>query len=437
MMLVAGCQTAVPFDSRSIEATPSSAPSSLVSPPEAATPSSQPDDNPPARPPLATREGTPTASWSSRVKRGRGHLKRGELTQAEDSFAAAYDQARGYNAGDPRTLATVRNLQRVSSAYLARGDSASFGRTMELLVFVSGEVTAARNLEFVRLLQELSATRTLQERPADARDALLLARSVQEEQRGSKDTALVGIHSQLGLAYIDLGDLDSAQLAIDLAAELAGQEDPPGALHAQMLVARAKLELARGNSNEARQALQSALDTSTEQFGAQHPETARIVREFALLEQQAGDNHSAQEHFDRAIAIWDSLPNEKRQQALSRNDLAWFLVETGQDAQAEAPARSAIELFEAASMDGQPLSAAADTLATSLRNQGKYIEAEPFYQLALEEGSKAKGLAGWNLSEMADRYAGLLEQTDRGSEAAELRLRWRTDTPATSPNEEP
>ena len=433
MMLVTGCQTAVLLESRSTETAPLPATGSEVSPQSTATLPSQPADDPP----VAIREGTPRASWSARLKQGRGHLKRGELTQAEDAFTAAYDHTRGYSVGDPRTTATVRNLQRVSSAYLASGDSASFGRTMELLVFVSREVPAARNLEFTRLLRELSATRMLQQRPAEARDALLLARSVREEQHGPEATALVGIHSQLALAYVGLGDLESAQLAIDRAAELAAQEHPPGQLHAQMLIARAKLELARANPDEARQALQSAVDASTEQFGPQHPETARVVREFALLEQQAGENRSAQEHFDRVIAIWDSLPNEKRQQALSRNDLAWFLVETGQDAQAEAPARSAIELLEAASVDGQPLSAAADTLATSLRNQGKYVEAEAFYQQALEEGSKATGLPGWNVGEIAERYAGLLEQTERDKKAEELRQRWHAGAPEPVPSEEP
>jgi len=305
---------------------------------------------------------------------------------------------------------------------------------MELLVFVSGEVPDARNLELVRLLRELAATRMLQERPGDARDALLLAHSIQEEQGGPNDGALAGIQSQLGIAFIELGDLESAQQAIDRAAELAARESPPDA---QVLVARGKLEVARDDPEAARLAVQSAVDANAERFGPQHPETARIVRELALLEQRLGDNRSAQEQFDRVISIWDSLPREKRQQALSRNDLAWFLVETGQDAQAEAPARSAVEMLEANRVEGQLLSSAADTLATSLRNQGKYEEAETFYVLALEEGSKASDLAGWDIGEIADRYAVLLEQTDRGDEAADIRLRWNASSPAPAPSEEP
>jgi tetratricopeptide (TPR) repeat protein len=138
-----------------------------------------------------------------------------------------------------------------------------------------------------------------------------------------------------------------------------------------------------------------------------------------------GQYEAAEEHFDRVISIWDAIPNEHHQRALSRNELAWFLVETGQAEQAEAPARSALGMLEERQIGGQPLAAITDTLATALRNQGKYGEAEPLYQEALTEGAKAMGLPGWDVVAIADRYATLLEQTDRAAEADELRERWR------------
>ena len=94
-------------------------------------------------------------------------------------------------------------------------------------------------------------------------------------------------------------------------------------------------------------------------------------------------------------------------------------------------------MLEEREIGGQPLAAIADTLATALRNQGKYREAEPLYQEALAEGAKAMGRPGWDVVAIAERYATLLEQTDRAAEAQELRRRWRTPILEDPKSEEP
>lgn len=426
--LLSGCESAVPI-------------ASLPPTPERATAPASAATVPAGRATAGTTAATrrrPKESWSRLAKTGRAHLKRGELAEAEDSFTRAYDLTRGFRPGDPRTRASFRNLQRVAAGYLARGDSASFGRVMELLVYVSGEVAEARNIELAQLLQELAKTRTLQERPAEARDALLLALSILEEQRGPDSPSLVGVHSQLGVAHLELGDLEAAEAEIDKAAEIAARhEESPGLLHATTLLARARLELARARVDKAREALIAAVAIHEEHFGPGHASTARVVRELALFEQEANELEAAERHFERVVSIWDALANEQYQRALSRNELAWFFVETGQPHLAEAPARSALGLLEEKQMGGQPFAAVADTLATALRNQGKYTEAESLYQEALEEGAKAMGLPGWDVTAIAERYATLLEQTDRAAEAEEVRQRWHAPSPAEPARDEP
>ena len=426
-VVLAGCESAVPIGSLPPAPTQAKAPEQVDTVPAGRTPR-----------PLTESARLRQERWSPLVKKGRSHLKRGELAEAEDSFTRAYDLTRGYRAGDPRTKASFRNLQRVAAAYLASGDSASLGRVMELLVFVSSEVPSARNAELARLLQQLAATKNLQERPAEARDALLLALSILEDERGQGDASLVGIHSQLGSAHLALDDLEAAEAEIDRASQIAlAREDPPGPLYARSLITRAELELARANVDGARRALTSAVGIYEAQFGSAHAATARVVRELARFEHEAGQLEAAEEHFDRVISIWDAMPREYYQRALSRNELAWFLVETGRPVQAEAPARSALGLLEEKEMGGQPLAAIADTLATALRNQGKYDEAEALYQEALEEGAKARGLPGWDVVGIADRYATLLEQTNRTAEADELRRRWRSFVPEDPASETP
>lgn len=424
-VLSLGCASAVPVGS--VDETPAAAsdPRAVDSVPGV--------DRLPSRPPTESAR-APRESWSALVKAGRQHLHRDELDEAEDRFTRAYDLTRGFRAGDPRTKSSIRNLQRLASANLAAGDSTSFGRVMQLLVYISGEDAVARSPEFAQLLQELGATRLMQDRPTDARDALLLALSILEEDDGSSNAARVGVHTQLCVAHLATGSLEAAEAEIDLAAQLAAEtEEPRGALFAKTLVPRADLELAKGNVDEARNALLEALEITEDQYGPESPAAAQLQREFALFEQRTGQNDEAEKHFDQVIAIWDALPNEKYQRAQSRNELAWFLVEIGQPQLAEGPARSGLGMLEEQEVGGQPLAAVADTLATALRDQEKYDEAEPLYQLALTEGAKAEGLAGWSVADIAGRYAELLDSMGRPEDADEMRRRWRDPASSAEP----
>ncbi len=363
--------------------------------------------------------------WSQLMKQGRRQLQDGDLGGAEESFVRAYDHTADYRPRDPRTLSTVRNLERVAGGYRSAGDAVGFARVMELLFIVSEQNPEARSIELANLTQELAASLSLQGRSEEAAAALERAAAMILESRGPEDASLVGVYAQMALAKIAVDDLDGAQADVDRAAaigaEIGGPESP---LFARSLVPRARLELARGQTEDARDALEAAVEIHEEHDGELSPETARIVRELASFEQSVGEYAAAEQSFDRVIAIWDALPRESFQRAMSRNELAWFLIETGQAKQAEAPARAALGIAEERGFGGQPLSAICDTLATSLRDQAKYAEAEPLYLQAIDEGTKGSGLPGWDVAEIAERYAVLLEQTGRNDAAADLRARW-------------
>ena len=430
-----GCAAAVPVSE--LPPTPATAATAPVAPSATAeTPASAPTAGAPSV--LASARNRGRERWSDLVKDGRTSLQLGKLADAEDSFTRAYDLTRAYRHGDPRTRTSISNLERVAAAYLAAGDGTGFGRVMDLLVFVSGETSEARTLELAQLLQSLATTRTLQGRPDDAREALELSLAIVTEQKGADDAASVGIHTQLALTEISLGDLDDAQVHVDRAAQIAsaagGERSIP---YAKTLLARATLEHARGDDDAAQKTLVTAVDIHEETLGPNDPATARVVRELAMFEQKAGRDGEAEKSFQRVVDIWDAVPNGAFQRAQSRNELAWFFVETGQPAKAEAPARSALAMLEDQKKDGQPVAAVADTLATALRDQGKLAEAEPLYQRALAEAAKAQALPGWSAAPIALRYAELLEETGRDRQAQELRDRFahENDAQASVPDE--
>lgn len=427
LSLALACAAAVPVSEQG-EPEPATAPARAGSVPgEGAWPAgSQAGASPAAATPAPpVPQPQEKQSWAQLMKAGREDLELGRLPDAEDRFSRAYDLTSAFRPSDPRTLATLGNLERLANAYRTAGDGDGFARVMDLLIYASETNPAARTARLAALMQQLGGVRSLQGQPEEARDALERAIALLEETRGAGDGSLVGAHAQLGLVLLDLDDLDGAEREIDRAAEIAtAVEGSDGPLFARSLVPRARLQLARGDWNAARRSLASAVEIQVTRFGERSPAVARVVREQALLAQQAGDYDAAEQSFERVIAIWDALPDEDYQRAQSRNELAWFQVEAGHAERAEANARSALDILQANAIDGPALASASDTLATSLRDQGKYAEAEPLYRQALDEGSQGGKLPDQHLAEIAERYAVLLEETGRSDEAEALRARW-------------
>lgn len=387
------------------------------------------DDAPPAWAPAPSSEAQDSehgaVRWSDLMKAGRTHLEYGELAEAEDRFVRAFDLTADFRPTDPRTTATLKNLERVARAYREAGDVTGFARMMELMSVVSDLDPEARSSELAELTHELATILAAQGRLEESQAALERALALTLETRGPDDPSLVGLHAQLALTRIELDDLAGAEAEIDRAAELAvrdaGEET---VLFARSLLPRARLAFVRGDVEGAREAMLAAVEIHEQQFGPVAPATAQVVRELALFEQSAGDRAAARKAFERVIAIWDALPRESYQRAMSRNELAWFLIETGRPALAEAPGRSALAILSERGVGGHALAAVCDTLATALRDQAKYEEAETLYQQALAEGAKSESAAGLDVAEIAERYSVLLEETGRAGEAEALRSRW-------------
>jgi tetratricopeptide (TPR) repeat protein len=356
----------------------------------------------PARPPAAAVPSQlPTTSWSVLVKQGRDALRSRDLPAAEAHFTQAYALTRDFRAGDPRTAATVKNLERVATAYYEVRQLTSFERVMQLLAQLTTEVPDARTPEAAGLFKVLAASFVQQGRHDEARDALERALAIFGNQSSDADPALVGLHAQLGITYIELGNEElgrqHSQLALGIAESAQGSESP---LYAQALVGRARMDARLGNAEQAEADLLEAIRISVAYYGEHNPATGAVVYELAGFYRHLGRNDEARAQFERVISIWDGIPGERFQQALARNDLAWLLVEIGQPAPAEGFARKALLL---------------------LRDQRKYEEAESLYERALGILAEQASPPGANNQGIALHYAELLEATGRVAEADRLR----------------
>jgi len=400
---------------------PAAEPSTIPSAPTASPPSVSTAPSP-AAPRVAPLPPSPVASWSEYNRAGREALRLRDLPEAELSFTDAYALTRTFRAGDPRTEATVKNLQRVANGYLQTYRMVGFERVMGLLAQISIETPRTRTPEFAKLFTTLAVTFTAEGRHAEARDALERAIEIQGARSRQSDPALVSMHAQLGITYLELGDEKLGRYHVQMALGIAEtSEGADGPLYAQALVGKARLESLGGSNAQAERDLRKALETLVREFGDGSPAIAGVVRELAGLYQRIGLDGDAEREYARVVSIWDGIPGERFQQALSRNDLAWFLVETGKPADAERYARDALDLLDAQGVEGQPLASVADTLATALRDQRKYEEAEALYRRAMLAGEAGDALPGFSTDAIAQRYAALLDATGRAAEATELR----------------
>jgi tetratricopeptide (TPR) repeat protein len=139
----------------------------------------------------------------------------------------------------------------------------------------------------------------------------------------------------------------------------------------------------------------------------------------------------------RANVVDDEIANSKFGQSkeksgkpliwqwLSQNELAEVYREKGDTAAAEPLFRSSLDMVETLSLArGHPkLAQLLDNYATLLRDEGKYAEAEPLYQRAVETWAKSRYPEHPDVAGTLTNYAALLRKLNRPAEADAMEAR--------------
>ena len=139
--------------------------------------------------------------------------------------------------------------------------------------------------------------------------------------------------------------------------------------------------------------LERALAIYENALGPNHPDTALILNNFALLLQAQGDLVAARPLYDRALAIREkALGPDHPSTATNLNNLALLLQAQGKPVAARPFFERALVIFEKARGPDHPDTATSlDNLASVIEDQGELAVARPLYARALAIRQKALG----------------------------------------------
>jgi tetratricopeptide (TPR) repeat protein len=367
--------------------------------------------------------------WSDYTKRGREHLRFGELKEAEDDLAIALELSRSFAPTGVRARTALGNLDRVAQAYERSERTEDYARLEELLVEASERILGPDDPATATHLFELGRARLELGETDAALPPLQRALSLRSRVSRSEGPDVAAVREQLGRLYLERDELDLAAQQLERSVEI--------------------LEQALGESDEAIASPLSALgDVYAEQDRFEDAERAfeRVWELYAAAEGEAqpktlaanarlGRFYADQGRLDQAEEIFQRGVEARTEEAgeddavlalLPLNDLASFYVDHGRPAEAEARARRAVEIAKAQGLSGPERAAVLDTLAKTLDALGKYAESESTFLRALEEsGARDEDLH----TEILETYAALLRKLARDAEAEQLLARIDVEEP--------
>jgi len=392
--------------------------------------------SPPPAPPRATPE--EILLWSELLKSGRDHLRFGRYEEAEEDFEAALEISRSYRPSDVRRRSSIGNMRHLAVAYWSVRRPQDFARVMEQLLQDCREVPASQTAAMADALLLLGTVSRQEGELTASREALELSLAIRIETVGERDIDVGRVRRELGLTWIELGDLDRAETEIvtatDIAAEDVGREHPR---YANMLTAMSQLREAQGRIDDAEAELQRAVEIVRAAAGPSHRATVSAMMQLAQFYQRNDRLTDAATTLEAIVTVYREAEAEGPSHIQSMNSLAQFYIETGQLAKAEAEARKALAIFERRNAVGPLRAIVLDTLATSLQQQKRYLESEKRYLEAIAQCRRKDGTPADQFDEIAGHYAELLRLLGRDAEAEGLPEKLRQSLSDTGPSEDP
>jgi tetratricopeptide (TPR) repeat protein len=178
--------------------------------------------------------------------------------------------------------------------------------------------------------------------------------------------------------------------ALGIRERVLGGEHPDTAL---LLNDLALIYYYQGWYVEAEPLYKRALGIRERALGMEHPDMAESLNNLALLYDSQGRYGEAELLYERALGIWErALGAEHPSTALSLNNLAVFYREQGRNAEAGPLYERALGIWERALGVEHPLTATSlNNLAEFYELQGQYADAELLYERALGIWERALG----------------------------------------------
>jgi tetratricopeptide (TPR) repeat protein len=198
--------------------------------------------------------------------------------------------------------------------------------------------------------------------------------------------------------------------------------EPDHPITASVLNNMALLYKAQGKYEQAEPLYQRALATGENVLGTHHPDTAAILNNLAMLYNIQGKYEQAEPLLQHALAICEEVSGPYHlSTANCLNNLGGFYKSQGKYEQAELPYQRALTIREKLlGFDHPDTANSLNNLGGLYNAQGKYKQAELFYQKALTIREKAPGPDHPNTANSLKNLAGLYESQGKYEQAEPL-----------------
>ena len=189
----------------------------------------------------------------------------------------------------------------------------------------------------------------------------------------------------------------------------------------------AELYRNQGRLEEARPLFEQSLRIRRSALGDEHPAVATSLNNLALLHWQQGRLAEAETLYGQALGnLEKAFGEEDPSVAATLNNLAIVYRAQGRLPEAERLYERSLRIREDTLGKEHPeVASSLNNLALLYQAQRRFAEAEPLYSRALRSLEKALGDEHPDVAQALENYAGLLCDTDRADEAAEMELRAR------------
>lgn len=382
------------------------------------------------------------AAWKEHCAAAKRASEQGRYHEAAAQYEAALREAESFGFSDPRFASTLNGL---AGAYSAARRTDEAETLYQHLLSLRKSAFGQQSMPVAQTMNELAALYAAAHKWAEAERAYNEALAITEAVRGPEDISLCASLNNLALLYKNQQRTDEAlplfQRALRIGLKYSGQTNPfisaslnnlaaicverkryaeAEALFKRSLAIKEKshgpahpdvatilnnlgeLYCATGRGSEARSLFERVLHIDEAAWGANHSEVAADLMRLASLAEAEGDRVDARRRCARAMEIREStLGHEHPLTAKSRRKLSQLASQPGESGEANrvapvgrtAPPQAKTLAITAAELGLRRPGAAQSLceLAERAASEGRWLEAEGFYQRELEIERSLRG----------------------------------------------
>jgi non-specific serine/threonine protein kinase/serine/threonine-protein kinase len=277
----------------------------------------------------------------------------------------------------PDTLASMAEL---AGIYHRLGDFSTaeqlFSRALELRRGISGEDDPVT----LTVMGNLAEVYRSEQKPAAAEALLTKELEVERRVSGSESSGTIGVMEKLGTIYRYEGKYDLAEALTTKALEIRRRTS--GETHPATLVTMNNLAMilrSEGKIAQAEQLFANVLDLQKSVLGADHPYTLQAMHNLGAVYGADSKYAAAEDVLRKVVDARGRVLGRQHPDTLnSLSMLAQVETRAKEYGAAEKTLRQAVADFQAAHSDRWQLFNCESLLGSSLAEQKKYAEAEPF-----------------------------------------------------------